>query len=126
MTARELPPAEWHRLEGTELGPARDVLSPAWCRVLVVEDDHGQIIGCWSLQSLLHVEGVWIHPDHRTKGGVARALLRTMRGWVRDAGGTGVLSGALTTEIGSLLESLGAFKLPGTAYAWPIIRKEST
>jgi acetyltransferase (GNAT) family protein len=124
LRSRELPPDEWHRLTGTELGLVHEHLSPQSCRVVVVEDDDGQIIGCWSLQAWLHVEGIWIHPAHQKRGGVFRALFRTMKGWVREAGARGVLTGSLSAEIDSFLQRLGASKLPGSTYAWPIIPKE--
>jgi len=121
MTTRVLPRHEWPRLKGTELETLWPLL-PQDADVLVVEED-GDIVGCWALYLLPHVEGVWVHPAHRGRGGVVRRLLSGMRTLVyalqRD---TAVQTGALDTEDGAvvaeMLKKLGAVELPGRHFAW--------
>ena len=79
MRVRELPPVEWGRLRETELGPIIDAMPLEHTMVLVVEDDAGEIVGCWGCYSILHVEGIWIREDHRKKGSVGRRLWTAMR-----------------------------------------------
>jgi hypothetical protein len=62
MTRRILPAAEWSRLVGTELENVWPHLDPDRSVVIVVEDE-GQIIGCWSAFDVLHAEGIWIADD---------------------------------------------------------------
>lgn len=101
MTTRVLPPEEWPRLQGTELETVWPTLPQDEARIVVVEDA-GQIIGCWAAFRAVHVEGVWIHPDHRGKVGVRlwRAMRRVIAD-VFDAGGA--WTGSQSAEIDALL-----------------------
>jgi len=78
MTARVLEPQEWDRL-AADVQPILAALNPDTARALVVEDDDGAIIGRWLLFPVLHAECVWIAPEARRAGGVARRLLRLLR-----------------------------------------------
>lgn len=119
MTTRILPREEYPRLAGTELEAVWPTL-PEGAAVLVVEED-GQIVGCWAAFLVAHVEGVWIAPEHRGRGGVARRLLVGMRRTlVETFGATGALTGAMTDDVRALLARLGATKLPGDHYALPL------
>ncbi len=119
MTTRMLPPSEWGRLAGSELADVADVIAPASTSVLVVEDDAGQIVGCWALVTILHAEGLWIHPDHRGRTGVARRLWAGMRRLVTDRGVRAVVTASMNPVITHLLEHAGARPVPGTAYVLP-------
>jgi len=121
MTTRELPREEWHRLAGTELEPYVHDQPDGVLAVLVVEDGD-QIIGCWSILTLVHVEGVWIDPAHRKHGAVARQLLGAMWRRLRSLGVRAVLTGAVTTEVEQLLARLGAARVPYIPYIWPCRR----
>jgi N-acetylglutamate synthase-like GNAT family acetyltransferase len=119
MTTRILPPEEWERLSGTELGEVWPILPPACTKVLVVEDTDGRIIGCWALMNLYHAEGLWIAPDHRGKGSVARRLIRDMSKELRELGATTVITAAIDPAIVGYLERMGAEALPAS-YAMPV------
>jgi hypothetical protein len=120
MTTRILDSSEWAaKLVGTELEVAIPYL-PADTQVIVVEDEDGHVVGCWSVICYVHVEGVWIAPPHRKRGTVARRLLRAMRQVVRSLGASVVLTGADTDDVRQLLGTLGATKLPGDHYKLPI------
>lgn len=119
MTTRVLPVEEWHRLEGTELDGVP--LDEENAVVIVVEDADGQIVGCWSILRVIHVEGMWIHPAHRRTGPVFRRLLNEMRRIVTGFHGQHVaVSAALTPDVAKLLEAYGGVKLPGEHYAFPV------
>lgn len=113
MITRILPRADYWRLVGTELETVYPHL-PADARVIVVEDD-GEIVGCWSLFPLVHVEGVWIDPKHRG-GSVARRLLSRMRAEARDMGARTVQTAAVTKEVEDLALRIGGFRLPGAQF----------
>jgi N-acetylglutamate synthase-like GNAT family acetyltransferase len=119
MTTRLLPPEEWARLAGTELDGVWANL-PASARVVVVEDEEGRIVGCWSLFSVLHVEGVWIAPEHRGRSAVARRLLVGMRHQARDMGASGVCTAAVSDDVRALLDHLGAARVPGDHYVMSV------
>lgn len=124
MTSRELPIAEWPKLDGTELGSVWRVFDPDQTRVIVVEDD-GQIVGCWSLFNVVHCEGIWIAPDHRKQGAVARRLLRMLTMTARSMGARAVVTSALTENVADLAKRIGANPLPGEHFVMPI-RQERT
>lgn len=119
MTTRLLPPAEWDRLQGTELGPVAQIL-PETARVIVVEDEAGAIVGCWSVFQVVHVEGLWIAPANRGKGSVARRLLVEMRKQARDFGARAVMTAAITPDVRALIESVGGSQVPGEHFVMPL------
>jgi N-acetylglutamate synthase-like GNAT family acetyltransferase len=123
MTARELPQEEWSRLAPTELAQVWPLLKPGSTRILVVEDETGTIVGCWALAQILHVEGLWIAPAHRSTGHVARHLLRTMQQWIREQDVSAVVTASMSPDVSNYLQRIGASELPGQAYIWPM--KES-
>lgn len=123
MRTRRLPRSEFARLEGTEVAPFAAEL-PDDAVVLVVEDDAGAIVGTWAIFGMVHVEGVWIAPAHRRRGGVARALVTGMKTVAQELGARGVVTGALTEEVRSLICHLQGSKLPGEFYVIPVERPD--
>lgn len=121
MVCRQLPSDEWDRLAGTELDAVWARLDPDWATVLVVEAD-GQIVGCWALLTIRHVEGLWIHPAHRGKGRVAARLWAGMRRLVQQTGSDAVVTAAMSGDVEALLRHQGATPLPGSH--WVLSMKE--
>ena len=120
MTTRILPPNEYPKLIGTELGIlVESDRMPANTEVLVVEDGE-KIVGCWSLMMFSHCEGIWIHPDYRLKPSVTRRLWTGMQDLARMHGVTRILTGCLQRNIQRLLERAGAVQIPGLTYAIPV------
>src|SRR6516162_7946650 len=112
MTARVLPFIEWAKLAGTELDPLVNRFTDDELRVIVVEDK-GQIIGCWGRLMMAHVEGFWIAPSQRRRGGRAmRTLFNAMVADTREAGLASVVTGAANEEVARLLTYCGAQALP--------------
>lgn len=118
LTRRVLPRDEYHRLAGTELESVAPTL-PDGCQVLVVEDG-GDIVACWALLRVLHVEGAWVAASHRTVA--SRHLLRGMADLVADAGGAAVLTGSRSPRVTRLLRGLGATKLDFDTYVLSLER----
>jgi hypothetical protein len=116
---RVLPAAEWPRLVGTELETVIPTLSPAFATVLVVEQGD-RIVACWALVSILHCEGLWVHPDCRHSVGVNGRIWAGMRKLVTDAGASAVLTAAITPEIETLILKRGGTALPGTHFRLPM------
>jgi len=120
MKVRELHPSEWGRLSETELGPLIDAMPLEHTMVLVVEDDAGEIVGCWGCYSILHVEGLWIRDDHRLKGSVGRRLWTAMRAFLTAKGAGGAVTASMNDDVTYMLERAGARKLPGEHFYLPV------
>lgn len=119
MTTRELPRDEWARLDALDMDPIVWAL-PDDSRIVVVEDTAGAIVGVWAVIRYVHVEGLWIAPDHRKRGRVGARLLAGMRRVARSWGAPAVLTGCVSEEVRKMLEHVGGAKLPGDHYVFPI------
>jgi hypothetical protein len=111
FTTRVLPPAEWPGLVGTELEVVWPHMRPQ--DSVVVVEDRGDIVGCWALLTVKHVEGLWIAPAHRGRSSVGRRLLAGMGALVGPS--TPVFTAALTDDVRQLLSRIGT-RLPGDHY----------
>lgn len=120
VSARVLPPEEWSRLADTPLQAA--ALDPESALVVVVES-HGTIVGCWAAMNTMHVEGLWISPDHQGHAGTARALMTTMVRELLAAGVEAVLTNAATPEVEVMIKKAGGRQVPGTLWFIPLTDK---
>lgn len=119
MTTRILPRDEWPKLAGTEAETVWPHFGDS-TRVVVVEAD-GQIVGCHVLVPVLHVECLWVHPDHRRKAGVARRLWTAVQREAREFfGARWVQTGAASDEVRQLLAHVGGVKVECDHYMVPV------
>ncbi len=113
MTSRVLPEAEWAKLDG--------IVPICAGMVPIVVEHAGQIVGCHVLIPMVHVEGLWIHPDHRKKASVARRLWgRVQRVAVEQFGVRSVATAACSDDIKALLKHIHAVPLPGDHFLIPV------
>ena len=122
MTTRVLPPQEYDRLAHTELATVWPHYADGAMTVFVVEDEHGEIVGCWAVLRILHLEGLWIHPAHRTHGSVGRRLLTKARQMLH---GLGVVTNSVDPDITAYLERVGAVPIPGQAFFWQMTNTDT-
>lgn len=126
MTSRLLPREEWERLSKTELeSVAPYIRANPNAEVFVVEDAGGDIVGCWALMQVWHAEGLWIAPELRRHGAVARALLKHLYALAEHFQIPGVMTAATTPDVAALLDDnrLGATRLPGQHYLLPLMSR---
>lgn len=116
MTVRVLPPDEWNRLVGTELESVWPILNRETTSVMVVEHE-GEIVGCWAMFPVTHVEGITIKEGYRSSPVVAMKLLRMMRSLCRDQGIKTVVTGSLSNAVSRYIERLGGVEVPGKQFA---------
>lgn len=116
VTTRILDRADYARLAGTELETVAAYL-PASAQVVIVEDAAGALVACWAVYPLVHVEGVWIAPAHRTKSAAARQLLQGMRQTARRMGALAVNTASVSAEVSTMLRKLGAVQLEGEHFS---------
>lgn len=84
-TLRVLPDEDYPRLLAFEPFATGGLPSPAVSRILVAELG-GDIVGFWGLFNAVHVEPLWIHPDHRSRPGLIRRLWTAVQSELRAAG----------------------------------------
>lgn len=113
---RVLPVDEWPRLSRVPCDTPWWLFDPVTTRVLVVEHA-GAIVGTCSLLPFVHAECLWIDPAHRVAG---RRLLRGVYQQARAMGARRLWSGSLSERMTSILYRLGAVKLPGFSYVFPV------
>lgn len=91
---------------------------PETTRIIVAElDGPGTpIIAYWCVFTAIHVEPVWIHPDHRGRAGLVRALWRTIRGVLNGQSAFACIFDADAPRSAPLARKLGMEKLPGDLY----------
>ena len=116
LTTRLLPPDEWDKLKGTELETLTPILVPEHTRIIVVEDEQGKVVGCWSLLQFTHAEGLWIAPEHRNGSGVFRRLLIRAKEELAEMHESIVWTGAVSESVEKMLVRAGAVPVPGTHY----------
>jgi hypothetical protein len=111
LTSRVLPVEEWPKLAA--MWPMVHEVNPEALTVIVVEDGE-EIVGCWGLITLAHAEGLWIAPEHRGKGPVARRLWSAFNQVAHERDISSVITGAEdgNAEVVELLDKRGAQKLP--------------
>lgn len=118
LIARTLPPDEWAaKLVGTSLEGMP--LNPEHALVVVVEQD-GVVVACWSAQTVVHVEGLWEKDGHRGGAGVGRALLTHMVAELLKAGVVEAITQSDSSPIDAMLEKVGARRVPGIAWVLPL------
>jgi hypothetical protein len=120
MTTRVLPAAEWDRLEGTELDGLADRLSGDRAVVIVVEDSDGRIVGCWAAIWALHIEGLWVAPDHRGKAAVLRRLVHSLNTETAQAGISAVVAGVRDERMRDIASTALGKPLPGQLVVIPV------
>ena len=106
-TTRALPPDEWFKLEGTLLEQAWPSFDPELDIVLVVEKD-GVIVGCTSFLPRWHMEGTWIHPDHRSMVKVGRPLLNAMYTLAHQLKAKELIMVSVDPEVSAMCRRLGS------------------
>jgi hypothetical protein len=96
MKSRILPPEEWARL-GENL--YADHLDARRGQFVVVEDEHGDIVGRMMFVLVPHAEDLWIAPEHRKRGVVGRHLVRAFHDYGQMAGVQAMIGGARSHDM---------------------------
>lgn len=119
MTTRLLPPEEWHRLPAV-IGDLLPHMVPEDVQVVVIEDATGAIVGTWTAARMVHLEGLWIAPEHRGRPSVARRLYQAGRAAAAQWTAGWAMTGAASDDVRSLLDRVGAVRLPLDTYVLPL------
>lgn len=84
-TVRELPPEEWAKVAHLEPFASQGLPAPEHSRIIVAEQE-GTIVAYWGAFSAIHVEPLWVHPDHRRRPGLVRRLWSGVVSTLQSAG----------------------------------------
>lgn len=103
MVTRLLPESEWSRLDPEHMRLPAIEPSAVDCDVIVIEED-GEIIGCSTVMTCVHIEGTWIDPRYRRRVSVGRRLLHAMRDVVKQRGANGAWMCSVSENSRSLIE----------------------
>jgi hypothetical protein len=104
ITVRELPVEEYHRL------PSEVSCPPEMTRFAVAEKD-GEIIAYWRLAQVIHLEPIWIHPNHR-KGFLVRRLWKQVLSILDVCGISSAFCFSDRDDIADYVQRLGLIELP--------------
>lgn len=121
MTARVLTPEEWPKVAELEITALLPFVRPEDIAVVVVEADDGTLLASMTVMRMVHFEGVWIHPEHRTAG-VTRKLLKGATAVAKEWNEQWVLGGAADGDdrMREICMRLGGSLLPMSFYSLPL------
>lgn len=120
MTSRILPQSEWHKLAHTDFPQLLPYIGPEDIDIVVIEDGD-RIVGCWGVMPMIHLEGVWIAPEYRGKGSVARRLVRSTWAEIKRRAPRWVMTAAADDTVRSLItKHFSGLRIPGEAYLIPM------
>lgn len=120
ITTRILPAEEWSKIAHTDLGAVVMHVNPEAVTVIVAEDAQGVIAGCWALVNFMHLEGMWVDPDHRGKGVVLRHLWNAVCEAASAKGIGSVFTGAASPLIAEWITLRGGQRLPFDSFVIPL------
>jgi hypothetical protein len=92
-----------------------------------VVEDEGQIVGCWAVTRIVHVEGVWIDPQYRRRSvRIVKLLFRGIYAAAKFFRAKYVWTGADTPEVERLLEKgRRAYLIPFKSYVLAIPQEDT-
>lgn len=121
ITTRTLPPDDAH-LAIEAGGPLQELQVQAdklrEMSIAVVEVD-GVIVAYWVVWYALHVEPLWVHPDHRKSPGVISGIVAEMQRIVEataEPAAFCVIESQNLAEIGGYATRLGFLEAPGRLF----------
>lgn len=119
---RTLDYSEWGKLRDGALTTLLQYVDPMDVAVVAVEQGK-KIVASVSVVRVVHLEGIWIDPEHRNAG-VTRSLMNKAvecaQGWT---GAGWVIGGAADDRMRDILTRLGGVKIPMESYALSLGRE---
>jgi hypothetical protein len=114
---RALPPEEWtEKIAAGELAHYPVLPDPQFTIIVVVENTEGVIVASWLAMNTVHLEGLYIDPNHRQSVGVAVRLFSGMIEALQRAGVPQALTIASSPTIARMAETAGFAPIDGDLY----------
>jgi len=120
MRHRALPPEDWDKLAGYDPFSTTGLPNPDHWRIIVAEDDAGQILGFCALFDAVHWEPWYVTPEARRNPAVIRGLVREGLALLRSQSVSGAFAVVANDqpELHRLMvERFGFVPAPGTLFA---------
>jgi len=118
-TSRVLPPAEWPRLEGTDVESFIGGLAPSKASVFVVEDGEQIVATVVGVPSVV-MECCWIDPAHRRSPAVGKRLVIGMKALTNALGLVRMITLPGDEAVERMAVKLGGTKLTKPAVVVPV------
>lgn len=117
---RELPEAEWYRLQELPDGPYAEVSLPPsdTCRIVVIEQDR-QLLGYWVISAAIHLDPLYLDPSVRHHPRLALAFTGAVVHTLQRTGARFAYAviADLQPENAAMAAHLGFVRVPGALYA---------
>jgi len=107
----KLEAADYARLSSVGDG----IAPPAGASIVVLANDHGEIVGRMFIVAVAHLEGTWV-ADVARGGIVAKRLMERVREEARGAGLTALMAYSASGEHDAYLHRLGFVRQPWTTW----------
>lgn len=114
MNTRVLEPSEWHRVQDLDVGELLQFVRTEDVKVVVVEHED-EIIASWTIMRMVHLEGVWVHPQHKNAG-VVRSLIRKTKEEAAEWSSAWVVTSAASDAVRAILSRMHAKKVEADMY----------
>jgi GNAT superfamily N-acetyltransferase len=108
---RVLPPAEWDRLQVLPFA-ANGLPDPDSTIIFVDETPGGEIVGIWGIFLQPMLDGLWVHPDHRSTI-VAGQLLKAVKTFMLETGVRAAFTQISEPGVMTLAHKAGFTRAPG-------------
>lgn len=118
VTIRELQPHEWSLLATKHPFDKIGVPDITHSRVVIGENESGEIVAYWVIFETVHVEPLWIDDAYRKRAGVLRRLWNSVIGILKETK-TPFAFGIVKPDLlvnHEMADRLGFKELPGTLY----------
>lgn len=120
MIARVLDQSEWDKIPAeAKLRERLDYMNSDNVDVIVVEDA-GKVVACWSVMRQTWLEGCYIVPEYRGNAGAVRRLMRKTYSVASQWGDRFLWTGAVTDCVRELIERLGGKEVPMSVHVLPL------
>ncbi len=112
MKARVLPPEEWAKLNGHYSESMLSLAPESDTRMVVCEDDAGNIVGSLGVMRMPQLEGFWLDEAHKGNAGIIRALLREAMPIAVEWANGYVLVGVTEENMRSIVRRMEGVEIP--------------
>jgi hypothetical protein len=106
---------EWDKLEDILVARNWMSLNRPTSRVLVAEDQHGELLGFFVMQMIAHTEPLWVRPSRRG-GAIAEELADRMLAFMTEVKARGWMLAADNPIVEKMAEARGMIRVDSPMY----------